>query len=354
MSGGVQVHIRDIAQVLSARGHQVEVLGPATKDPGFSGFTSAGPSVSIPYNGSVARLSFGPRSAARVRAWLEEGNFDLIHVHEPASPSVSLLALAHAKCPVVATFHSNMTRSLALKMTSPILVPLMDKLDARIAVSDEARRTVVEHLGGDAVVIPNGVSVADFQVSPVPKWQGSTGAPTFAFLGRLDEERKGLPVFAKAIRRVAKEIPKARFLIAGRGEATQAKAGLQGVEGAQFIGGVSDREKAELLASATAYVAPQTGGESFGIVLVEAMAAGAPVIASDLVAFTAVLNGEEYGVSFKSGDGADLAQKMLRLATDRSLREELSRKGRRRALQYDWQAVTDKVEAVYRTVLGAK
>lgn len=352
VSGGVQVHIRDIAQVLRERGHDVEVLGPATKDPGFEGFTSTGPSIAIPYNGSVARLAFGPRPNARVRAWLDQGKFDLIHVHEPASPSVSLLALANAKYPVVGTFHSNMMRSLALKITSPILVSIMDKLAARIAVSDEARRTVVDHLGGDAVVIPNGVSVADFQVDPVTKWQGTSSAPTFAFLGRLDEERKGLPIFAQAIKLVSEQLPKARFLIAGRGQANTKNLGLDDVPGVEFLGGVSDLEKAQLLASATAYIAPQTGGESFGIVLVEAMAAGAPVIASDLVAFMAVLEHDEYGISFKCADGTDLAQKMVLLAESPDLQVALSRKGKERALQYDWQSVTDKVEAVYRTVLA--
>ncbi|MGO3797308.1 MAG: glycosyltransferase family 4 protein, partial [Pauljensenia sp.] len=158
--GGVQYHVRDLAGELIRRGHEVSVLTPSSKSvlPAFA--VSVGPAVPIRFNGSVARLSFGPVVSARTRRWLDEGAFDVLHVHEPTVPSISMLAVMNADCPVVGTFHSAMERSYAREATAGVVRPLMERLSARIAVSEEARRTLVEHHGGDAVIIPNGVETA--------------------------------------------------------------------------------------------------------------------------------------------------------------------------------------------------
>src|SRR5215468_8367894 len=156
--GGVQQHIRDLAEALIELGHEVSVIAPADEDRRLPGYVvPAGKAMPVPYNGSVARLAFGPLSASRVRRWLKDGNFDVLHVHEPAVPSLSLLACWVADGPIVATMHAAMPRSRALHAAQPILASALEKISGRIAVAEPARNTLVEHLGGDAVLIPNGV-----------------------------------------------------------------------------------------------------------------------------------------------------------------------------------------------------
>ena len=230
----------------------------------------------------------------------------------------------------------------------------MEKLSARIAVSEEARRTLIQYHGGDAVVIPNGVNVGPFANAPKddPRFLGTDEAPTISFLGRLDEPRKGLPVFAAAIPRVLEAVPGARFLIAGRGEADAIRSGLARFgDRVQFLGGITDPEKESLLAGASAYVAPQTGGESFGIVLVEAMAAGTAVVASGIEAFRAVLGDGRFGVLFETGSAASLADELIALLGDPQRLEGIARAGEAASLQYDWEVVADKVYEVYKLAI---
>ena len=221
--GGVQFHVRDLAEHFIAQGHQVGVLAPADDDAPLPPYlTSCGRAVPVRYNGSVARVSFGPVTSARVTRWLEAGDFDVVHIHEPLVPSASLMALWASTEPVVATFHSAMLRSRALHAAHPLLRPSLEKIRGRIAVSEDARATVQRHLGGEAFIIPNGVSVDEFtDAVPRPEWQATPGSPTFAFLGRVDEPRKGLQVALAALPRVLDVHPGARLLIAGPGDATE-------------------------------------------------------------------------------------------------------------------------------------
>ncbi|WP_169925470.1 glycosyltransferase family 4 protein [Sanguibacter antarcticus] len=356
--GGVQFHVRDLAEALMAQGHTVSVLAPADEDTPIPDYiTSAGKAIPVKYNGSVARMTFGPRTAAKVRRWLKEGEFDILHLHEPVTPSLGMLALWIAQGPIVGTFHTALIRSRALQMAYPLVRQSLEKISARIAVSEDARRTLVEHMGGDAVVIPNGVYVEKFaSASALPDWTGTPGAPTIAFLGRLDEPRKGLPVLTGAIPAILAEVPGARFLVAGRGDDGQAAAlealGEQ-ARSVEFLGSISDDEKAQLLSSVDLYVAPQTGGESFGIVLVEAMSAGACVVASDLGAFERVLDDGQAGFIFRVGDSADLARAVLDALADPAGRAEKISYASRSVLQFDWSTVTGQVLTVYEMVLEA-
>nr|WP_300336477.1 glycosyltransferase family 4 protein [Actinomyces sp.] len=354
--GGVQVHVMDLAGELIRRGHEVQVLAPASADLELPDWvTSAGDSVAIPYNGSVARLNFGALVARRARRWLEAGDFDLVHIHEPITPSVGMLVLQAAQAPVVATFHAAMDRSIARELVSPAMAPLLERITARIAVSEEARRTLVHFHGGDAVVIPNGVNVAPFAQAPDddPRFVGTPQAPTISFLGRLDEPRKGLSVLAGAVPAVLEAVPGARFLIAGRGEAGEVREQLAPWgEHVTFLGGVSDEDKAAMLASSTCYVAPQTGGESFGIVLVEAMAAGTHVIASDLTAFSDVLGQGPYGALFRNEDSQDLARVVVDTLTDTEAAASRRQAADGVVGRYDWSTVTDAVLDVYDMALS--
>ncbi|MFG2860208.1 glycosyltransferase family 4 protein [Streptomyces sioyaensis] len=348
--GGVQFHIRDLADHLIRLGHEVSVLAPADDDTPLPPYVvSAGRAVPVPYNGSVARLNFGLLSAARVRRWLQHGAFDVIHIHEPASPSLGLLTCWAAQGPIVATFHTSNPRSRAMIAAYPILQPALEKIRARIAVSEYARRTLVEHLGGDAVVIPNGVDV-DFFASAEPKaeWQGRT----IGFIGRIDEPRKGLPVLMKALPAILAQVPDARLLVAGRGDEEEAVAALPAEmrSRVEFLGMVSDEDKARLLRSVDVYVAPNTGGESFGIILVEAMSAGAPVLASDLDAFAQVLDQGEAGELFANEDADALAASAVRLLGDPGRLGELRERGSRHVRRFDWSTVGADILAVYETV----
>ncbi len=357
--GGVQFHVRDLAESLIARGHEVSVLAPAADDTPVPPYlVAAGRAVPVHYNGSVARLTFGPVTAGRVRRWLTAGEFDVLHLHEPVTPSLGMLALWIADGPVVATFHTSIVRSRSLQMAYPLVRQSLEKISLRIAVSEDARRTLVEHLGGDAVVIPNGVWVDTFATAGTdPRWTGTPQAPTVAFLGRLDEPRKGLAVLLRAVGTVLDTYPGARVLVAGRGETgqEQAREVLGDRAGAvEFLGGVSEEDKARLLASVDVYCAPQTGGESFGIVLVEAMAAGTTVVASDLGAFARVLDDGEAGVLFRTGDPADLGATLVRVLGDAALRERVSAHASRVVGRYDWSAVTDQVLAVYEMAVAGR
>jgi phosphatidyl-myo-inositol alpha-mannosyltransferase len=351
--GGVQNHVRDLAEALIERGHGVSVLAPSEEGDLPPYVVPAGRAVPVPYNGSVARVAFGPVVAARVRRWLKEGRFDVLHLHEPASPSLSLLALWAAECPVVATFHTANVRSRAMSASASILRPSLEKISARIAVSEYARDTLVRHVGGEPVVIPNGVYVDRYATAPQrPQWRGDTG--TVVFVGRLDEPRKGFRVLASAFGQVAADRPGLRLLVVGGGDVEAASGLLPEPARGQvtFLGRASDADKAAALRTADLYVAPNTGGESFGIVLVEAMAAGTAVLASDLPAFRRVLEDGRLGVLFGSEDVSDLALRMAGLLDDAAARARTTQEAARAVHRYDWSAVAGQVLAVYETVVG--
>jgi phosphatidyl-myo-inositol alpha-mannosyltransferase len=351
--GGVQAHVVGLAAALERLGHTVSVLAPAaggTPVPGF--VTPAGRALGLPYNGSVARVAFGPLTYARARRWLAEHTFDVLHLHEPTTISVSVLALLAAEGPIVATFHTAIERSRTLAAFGGVLRPLMEKVTARIAVSPHARRVQVEHLGGDAVEIPNGVDVDAFaQAAPLP---GYPRPGTVGFLGRFDEARKGMPVLLDAVRLLAPARPDLRVLVAGSGDAAALRR-LAGpvADRLDVLGPVGDPTKAAALRSVEVFCAPNTGGESFGIVLTEALAAGAPVLASDLAAFRAVLGEEPAGVLFPAGDAAALADRLGELLDDPGRRAALAAAGRARARDFAWPAVAAAVAQVYRAAIAA-
>ncbi|WP_369388117.1 glycosyltransferase family 4 protein [Streptomyces sp. CG1] len=364
--GGVQFHIRDLAEYFLRLGHEVSVLAPADDDTPLPPYVvSAGRAVPVPYNGSVARLNFGFLSAARVRRWLHEGAFDVVHIHEPTSPSLGLLTCWAASGPIVATFHTSNPRSRAMIAAYSILQAALEKISARIAVSEYARRTLVEHLGGDAVVIPNGVDVDFFaKAEPKSEWQsqearssveggdGRRAGGTIGFIGRIDEPRKGLPVLMNALPKILAARPQTRLLVAGRGNEEAAVEDLPKElrSRVEFLGMISDEDKARLLRSVDLYVAPNTGGESFGIILVEAMSAGAPVLASDLDAFVQVLDQGEAGEVFANEDADALAEAAVRLLADPVRRAELRERGSAHVRRFDWSTVGADILSVYETV----
>jgi phosphatidyl-myo-inositol alpha-mannosyltransferase len=353
VAGGVQSHVLQLAEVMRARGQTVSVLAPSSPHVALPEYVvSAGRAVPIPYNGSVARLRFGPAVHGRVRRWLADGDFDVLHLHEPNAPSLSMWALRVAEGPIVATFHTSTTKSLTLALFQGVLRPWNEKIVGRIAVSDLARRWQMEALGSDAVEIPNGVDVGSFASAPRLDGYPRRGK-TVLFLGRYDEPRKGMAVLIDALPSLVERFPDVQLLIVGRGDEDElrGKAGEFG-RCLRFLGQVDDAVKASALRSADVYCAPHTGGESFGIVLVEAMAAGTPVVASDLHAFRRVLRDGEAGRLVPVDDGAALAAALAAVLENDVMAERYIAAAADAVRRYDWSMVANQIMRVYETVAG--
>lgn len=348
--GGVQIHIRDLALRLQELGHAVNVLSPASDESSLESWvTSGGDPFSLTYNGSVARVSFGLRATKKVRMWLQTNNFDVVHVHEPLSPSLSSLTCWAATGPIVGTFHSSMDRSRILQAGYGLAQTVLEKVYGRIAVSEAARKTVVEHVGGDAVLIPNGIDVDFFaEIARTAEKQEMR----IVFLGRFEEERKGFAVLAEAFNRIASQFPKLQIDVAGPGEESNVIEMIeQPYRGrVTFHGRVSDHEKAVLLSRATAYVAPNTGGESFGIVLLEAMASNVAVIASNIPAFERVLNFGQAGLLFENESSEDLARSLIEMLENEPETKKRTIYASEYVKEFDWKFVAQRIIAVYETV----
>jgi phosphatidyl-myo-inositol alpha-mannosyltransferase len=353
VAGGVQTHVIGLARYLRQAGHHPYVLAPGELGRAISAlddadFASAGATMPVRYNGSVARVNFGPLSAARVRRWLRLGKFDLLHIHEPITPSISLLALWAAEQAVVATFHTATPRSRSLQLASGVLRAAIEKIDAGIAVSESARNVVIQHLGRDAVVIPNGIDFDSFARPRATSSGKQFDHPRLVFLGRLDEPRKGLDVLLAAVPLINKVHPDLEVIVAGQGSRPLPQSCCS-------LGTINDETKIALLSSADVFVAPHLARESFGVVLLEAMAGGVPIVASELPAFVDLLgaryNKGRLGELFPTGDHEALAAAVLNVLDHPDpLRAARAQQAARR---YDWSRVGTTVLAVYRAALSA-
>ena len=353
--GGVQNHIRDLAEFLIAAGHHVSVLAPAIDESKLPDYVvNAGKPISIPYNGAVARVLFGPVAFSRVRQWISNGEFDLLHLHEPAIPSISLLACWAADGPMVGTFHAAAKRQKIIFAIGPILEPAIEKLSARIAVSEAARLTLTDHLDTDAVVIPNGIYASRYHDGEAEeKWQGNT----IGFIGRFEEPRKGLSVLLEALPVIARFAPDVKVFVAGPGDPSEVEQSIdpQLRHRFTFLGKISEEEKANFMSSVALYVAPNTGGESFGIILAEALAGGACVVASDIPAFEDLLGHGQFGALFKSEDSTDLAKVVIDLLRDETKRAELATAGKIRGQSFDWDIIAQQIYSVYEmSIVGSE
>jgi phosphatidyl-myo-inositol alpha-mannosyltransferase len=335
--GGVRSHILGLTEALRNQGHEVEIIAPATNDE--PEIFAAGRTLGIPYNGSVARLCFSRAANSRLAARLERGDLELLHIHEPASPSVSLLALRQARVPVVATFHASAERSLAYRLARPVLAPYMAKISRKIAVSEAARRLVSTYFPGEYRLIPNGITKH--------RWAGAAPAegldvdgPLVLFVGR-PEPRKGLDIAVQAVERLRSTRP-LRLVVVG-------PTGRDVPEWVSALGPVGEKELPRIYAAADVFCAPSLGGESFGIVLAEAMAAGVPVVCSDIPGYRLASAGAALHVP--PGDVGATAEAIESILTDPELAEDLVGKGARRSSELDWGALVDEVTGCYRGAL---
>jgi phosphatidylinositol alpha-mannosyltransferase len=352
--GGVQIHIKELSQWLIAKGHEVSVLAPVT-DEGQNiepWVVSAGRPISIPYNGAIAKVIFGPLASSRVKQWIANGNFDLLHLHEPAIPSLSLLAGWAGDGPMVATFHAAANPQKVANAIGTMLDPLIERITAKIAVSEIARETLKDRFDTEAVVIPNGIDTSKFEgIGVRSEWALPN---TLGFIGRFDEPRKGLAVLLAAIPKIAHKVPNLRILVAGPGNASDFEklVAPELRERITFLGRISEIEKAQFFKSVSLYIAPNTGGESFGIILAEAMAAKTPIVASDLPAFTKLLDNGSAGALFASENSDDLADTIIKLLDNQEMREKIAIAGYEKAKSFDWDSVGDQILSVYEMALA--
>ncbi len=342
--GGVQNHVLGLARALGGEGVDAEILAPTDMAPAPATdveVVSLGVSVPLPANGSVARIGLDP--VASVRAALSARRFDVVHVHEPLVPGVALSAVLAAKGPVVGTFHAASEGYWGYRWGRRLLRPAWDRLAARLAVSEAAVARVAPYFVGDVEVVPNGVDTARFADGTPLVERDLDEGPVVLFLGR-DEPRKGLDVLVAAWAAVRERVPGAALWVAGPGT-----EGVQAL-GVRAFGEVEDEFVPALYASADVFCAPARGGESFGVVLAEAMAAGLAVVATDIPGYAAVARPDAEAVLVPPDSPEALAGALAGVLGDSALRERLAAAGRSRAAEFDWSVVAGRVLGVYERV----
>jgi phosphatidylinositol alpha-mannosyltransferase len=348
--GGVQVHVRQLAAKLRVRGHEVLVLAPGGRPAPEPWIRIVGRAVGVPYGDSVAPIAPTPTAARRVASELRGFGPDVVHVHEPMTPSVSMFATLRSPAPVVATFHSGAERSRLFDLAAPALRRIARRIAVRIAVSERAAGFARSRLGGRFRVVPNGTEVDRFsRAEPADLGPGRK----LLFVGRL-HERKGFPVAVAAFARLAAERSDVRLVVAGEGGQGSAIGALGPSVRARvaMLGSVPNEELPPIHAAADVLVAPSVGGESFGIVLVEAMAAGLPVVASRIAGYDEVVTDGVEGFLVPPRDPAALAEALARVLDDADLARAMGEAGRARARRYDWDVIADEIESIYREAIA--
>ncbi|MBM3308313.1 MAG: glycosyltransferase family 4 protein [Candidatus Eisenbacteria bacterium] len=354
--GGVTEHVYHLRLGLEALGHDVRVVttcfgkGDGHRD---GAVLRIGRSVAVPANGSLCPVAMDLRMSARVREVLARERFDILHLHEPFMPALCLSVLREAEAPVVGTFHASNESPVAYRVFRSLLAPSADKLAARIAVSDAARRTVEPHFPGRYRVIPNGVDVERFaSATPLPELRD--GRFNVLFVGRF-EPRKGLKFLFRALPDIAAAVPDVRVVVVGGGPLAAYYKGFVPPScrhAVHFAGFVSRDSLARHFASADVFCSPAVGGESFGIVLLEAMAAGAPIVASDIAGYRAVIRDRETGLLVRRGAADEIAAAVVALARDQRLRRRMAERARRAVDRYSWDRVAREIADVYEEVLA--
>jgi phosphatidylinositol alpha-mannosyltransferase len=344
-AGGVQTHVRELGRRLLARGHDVIGVAPARRPVDDPWVRAVGRPVDLRYNRSSAPIDPRPWSYPRVRDALSVFRPDVVHAHEPLTPSTSMWATLAGVAPVVATFHSGAERSRLFDLTAPVLRRIADRLAVRVAVSHAAARFAGSRLGGSYRIVPNGVDVARFAgAEPADLGPGMKAL----FVGRLDE-RKGFRVAVDAFAELARRRPDLHLVVAGDGPERDALAGLPREIRARvrLLGLVPNAELPAIEAACDVYLGPSIGGESFGVVLIEAMAAGLPVVASDIPGYDEVVTDGVEGTLVPPRDPRALAVAADRVLADPDGARAMGEAGRRRAATFDWRVVVDQLEAVY-------
>jgi phosphatidyl-myo-inositol alpha-mannosyltransferase len=345
LPGGVQGQVLGLARALRGQGHQVRVLGPCDGAPPEVGITPLGSSIPTAANGSMAPVAPDPSNALRTIAALRDEHFDIIHLHEPIAPGCTVTTLVCANAPMVGTFHAAGT-SASYRWLAPFLRPLAARLTIRCAVSEDARELAQDGLGGQYVLLHNGIDVERFtKATPWP-----TEGPTVLFLSR-HEERKGLDVLVAALPLLPEH---ARVWIASDGPDTaRLKAAAAGDARVEWLGRIDEGEKIRRLRGATVLCAPSLRGESFGMILLVAMAAETPIVASDLPGYRKVIGeGEPAALLVPPGDAGALGAALRRVLEDPSLAATLAAAGDIRAATFSMDRLAARYVELYRSAIS--
>ncbi|MFH1171162.1 MAG: glycosyltransferase family 4 protein [bacterium] len=357
--GGVAEHAHHTAVELRRRGHDVKII-TAYFDRGDENFNDGvyriGHDVTIPMNGAFVNITVGTRLGRQLREIESAERFDLVHIHSPFEPVLPMIALRTIRAPKVGTFHSYTERSFGYRILGSCLrAKIASRLSARIAVSSAARDFVSRYFPGEYQIIPNGVDVERFSPAQPPLEKFNDGSDNILFVGRMDP-RKGLKYLLQAFPAIVQACPRARLIIVGGGFLVgyYRRFVKDEIRSRVFFEGFASAEKLpRYYTTASVYCSPATSGESFGIVLIEALASGVPVVAFDNRGYHAILGGDQpAGVLVENKSAGALAQALIQLLQDQQHRVALGRRGREKAEQYSWKRVTDQIEAVYRRVLA--
>ncbi|GAC1571754.1 MAG: glycosyltransferase family 4 protein [Candidatus Dormibacteria bacterium] len=351
--GGVSEHIRHLAEELRGRDHRVVVLAPSsavTDEHAIPGYVRIGRSVPVRSNGSVARIALSFHLVRRVRQLLAHENFDVVHYHEPLVPSLPITVLRFHQGANVGTFHAMSTRNLGYYYGRPFLKRYFKRLHSCIAVSVPARDFVSRYFPGTYRVVPNGIDTRRFQPlrPPLPEYR-LPGCGTLLFVGRL-EQRKGLPTLLDAYGELRRRRGGVRLVVVGDGPMRwgyERYVEAHAIPDVTFAGRLSAELLPRAYTAADIFCAPAVGGESFGIVLLEAMASGVPVVASSIAGFAQVVASGEDGLLVPPRQASTWALALERLLDDGAARRRMGRAGVAKAQNYDWQRVVDTVLDVY-------
>jgi phosphatidylinositol alpha-mannosyltransferase len=350
--GGVTAHVSQLSNELSRFGHEVQVLAPHSPSrhgAGSTVFVPLGRSVPLPSGGSVARVSLSWWLYRRIRSLLERESFDIIHLHEPLAPVLPLCVLEASNAVNIGTFHAFYNRQHLYRLSQPIIKRWHARLHGRIAVSPVARRYVNNFFPRDYEIIPNGIDIDHFAKNAQPWPQYQDGKTNILFVGRL-EKRKGLRHLLDAYSRLQWELPNTRLLIVGPGSPDKDSHHILSARNPQdvvMVGKVSYRDLARYYATADIFCSPATGAESFGIVLLEAMAAGKPVVASDIEGYKGVVTHGKQGLLVPKCDPQALAETLSYLAKNPDLRARMGTHGQQMVEQFRWSSVARRVEDYY-------
>ena len=358
--GGVTEHISHLSAEFKRRGHEVHIIAPqsaAVKDLTTEIVHPVGTVVPVPANGSVARLSLSVRLSRKVKEILERERFDVIHLHEPLLPALPITVLRHSQTVNIGTFHAFARSNYAYFYGKPILKYFVRKLHGRIAVSPPARDFVAEYFPGHYEVIPNGIDYERFAgASPAPLERYREGGPNVLFVGRI-EKRKGLKFLLRAMGGVWDHFPAARLIVVGAGPLLEDYRRLveaNRLENVEFVGFVPSEDLLRYYQSCDVFCAPSTGQESFGIVLLEAMASGKPLVASDISGYRSVVTHGVHGLLVPPKDEQALALALVRLLSDPDLRARMGQAGRAWAAEFSWDKVAGRVLDFYDRVLATE
>jgi phosphatidylinositol alpha-mannosyltransferase len=348
--GGVAIHVANLYEEFKRMGHDVRIITPYSGPSSLIGsrdIIPIGKPVPIPSGGSIARVTISPVLAPPVRIILEREQFDIIHIHEPLCSTLTLTILNLSKAINVGTFHACHRKPRGYQIISPFVMGLFKKLHGRIAVSEPAKEFVSKYFPGDYQVIPNGIDVARFSMPALPLEGISDGKLNILFVGR-PEKRKGLRYLLEAYKQVKREVPQSRLIVVGPGteryEATARKMELRDVI---FTGYVENEQLPAYYHSADIFCSPATGGESFGIILLEAMAASKPVVASAISGYASVMKDGVEGIMVPPKAKDALAGALIQLLNNPGLRHEMGARGRKKAEECDWPNVAQRVNQYY-------